>query len=92
MEDATGQEVQHRLATADDNGVSGIGAALAADHDIGGLRELIDDFAFALIAPLEPEYDLVGESLLRHRHALLLHERIRLPDRQNLPRGIPPAG
>jgi hypothetical protein len=33
--------------------VTGVVAALATDHHIGGLGEVIDDLAFAFIAPLE---------------------------------------
>jgi hypothetical protein len=34
--------------------------ALEADHDIGLLREPINDLAFALVAPLRADYDNIG--------------------------------
>jgi hypothetical protein len=36
-----------------DDGVAGVVTALAADNDIGGLGEVVNDFAFAFVAPLE---------------------------------------
>jgi hypothetical protein len=36
-----------------DDGVSGIVSALAADNDIGSFGEVIDNFTFAFVAPLE---------------------------------------
>jgi hypothetical protein len=33
--------------------VAGVVAALAADDDVGGFREVIDDLAFAFVPPLE---------------------------------------
>ena len=38
--------------TADDNRVSCVVAALAADDDVGFIREEVDDFSFSFIAPL----------------------------------------
>jgi hypothetical protein len=46
----------------DDNGVAGVVAALAADDDIGFIREEIDDFSFSFIAPLG-----ANENGIRHR-------------------------
>jgi hypothetical protein len=41
--------------------VAGIVAALAADDDIGRLREVIDDLALAFVPPLEACDDGVHE-------------------------------
>ena len=49
---ARGQQAQLVLDIADDDGVAGIVAALKADHDIGALRQPVDDLALALVAPL----------------------------------------
>ena len=37
---------------ADDERVAGVVAALEAHDDVGAAREPVDDFAFALVAPL----------------------------------------
>ena len=47
---------------ADENSVAGIVAALGADHDVGLLSQHVDDFAFALIAPLGPDQNCIGHS------------------------------
>ena len=41
---------------ADDHGVAGVGAAVVADNDIVLRREEIDNFALALIAPLQADH------------------------------------
>ncbi len=51
-EDAGGDEVEDVFGAADDDGVTGIVAALTADDDLGFLSEKIDDLALAFIAPL----------------------------------------
>jgi hypothetical protein len=44
--------VQNVFLLPDKNGVPGVVAALGADNNVGLLGEDIDDFAFALVAPL----------------------------------------
>jgi hypothetical protein len=54
VEDSRGDVVElERLAVADD-GVSGVGAALVAAHDVGALGEQVDDLALPLVSPLRP--------------------------------------
>ena len=52
-----------------DEGVAGIVAALKAHHDIGLLREPVDDLAFALVAPLGSDHDHIGHELSFRRVA-----------------------
>jgi len=51
-QDAARKEAHHQLVVANHEGVTGIGAAGVADHDLGELRVDIDDLAFAFVAPL----------------------------------------
>jgi hypothetical protein len=51
------------LFTVDD-GVSGVVAALAADDDVGVIGEVIDDFAFAFVAPLGADENSIGHKNL----------------------------
>ena len=44
----------------DDERVAGIVAALEADHDVGLLRQPINNLAFALVAPLGADHDNIG--------------------------------
>ena len=63
MQNAGGDQVQHMLAAADDDGVAGVAAALVA-HDQVGLRgQHVDDLAFAFIAPLGANENGGGHSL-----------------------------
>src|SRR5262249_40608245 len=50
------QEAQLVLNVANDERVSGIGAALKAHNDVGALRQPIDDLALALVAPLGADH------------------------------------
>src|SRR6056297_1535293 len=51
-------EVENGLASIDQQRVSRIVSALESNHCIGVVREQIDDFALAFVAPLGPEdYD-----------------------------------
>ena len=36
--------------------MTGVGTTLAPRHNIGGLRENIDDLPFPFVAPLGPDY------------------------------------
>src|SRR5579863_633278 len=51
-QNAAGHQLQNELLAIDDDSVSGIVAAGIAGHDGEVLREHVDDFAFALVAPL----------------------------------------
>jgi hypothetical protein len=44
--------MQNRFLTAHDQGVTGVRATLKTNHVISMSRKNVDDFAFALIAPL----------------------------------------
>ncbi len=52
VEDPGRDQVQDILLAVEDDGVSGIGTALIARHDVGLLREHVNDLAFPFIAPL----------------------------------------
>src|SRR5256714_8772001 len=52
VNDAGRQQVKHEGLITDLNRVSGVVAALIADHDVEPLREQIDDLAFTFVAPL----------------------------------------
>ena len=45
-----------RLAAEDDR-VAGVRAALVAAHEVGILREQVDDLPLALVSPLRPDDD-----------------------------------
>ena len=51
-QDARGDQVQHGLLAADDEGVTGVVATLEADHCRGSLGEQVDDLTLALVSPL----------------------------------------
>ncbi len=51
---------------ADDQRVAGVVAALEAHHDVGPLRQPVDDLAFALVAPLGADYDDVCHACLEN--------------------------
>ena len=53
--------------TSNDDGVTGIVAALAADDDIGFIREEVDNFSFSFIAPLGAD-----ENRVWHKMSVLL--------------------
>src|SRR3989449_6584154 len=57
LDDAGGDLVQHELPRAGIDGVTGVGAALIADDEIGALGEHIHDLPFALVAPLGADDD-----------------------------------
>ncbi len=62
VEDARGDELQGVLLAIDDDGVSGVVAALVA-HDVRVLlRQQVDDLCFALIAPLGSDDDGDGHA------------------------------
>ncbi len=52
IERTGGEDMQCKSAVVVDDGMTGIGAALKADDNIGGLRQHIGDFALALVAPV----------------------------------------
>src|SRR6266849_1693786 len=55
VNDAGRQQMQHEGLIADLDRMSGIVAALIADHDVETLGEQIDNLALAFIAPLGPD-------------------------------------
>ena len=57
--DAAGHEMQHILHVVVNDRVPGVVAALGTHHHVHFLREIIDDLAFAFIAPLGADYDCV---------------------------------
>ena len=59
-EDAGGHEVQDELLAADEDGVAGVVAAGGADHEVGALRQHVDDLALAFVAPLGADEDGIG--------------------------------
>jgi hypothetical protein len=62
IEDPGGDQVQlPRHAVADDR-VSGVVAALEADHQVGALGEEVGDLALALVAPLGAHDDDAGHT------------------------------
>ena len=69
--DARGQQAELVFDIADDERVAGIVAALKAHHDIGALRQPVDDLALALVAPLGADdgdiAHLAPPSAQRHR-------------------------
>ena len=52
MHDAGRKQMKYERVVADLNRVTGVMAALIADHDVEPLGEQIDDLAFSFIAPL----------------------------------------
>ena len=56
-QNAAGNQLQNELLFPDEDRVAGVVAALIARHDVEALGEQIDDFAFALVAPLRAEDD-----------------------------------
>jgi hypothetical protein len=66
-ENAGGKQVKDVFGAFGDDGVAGVVAALAADDDIGGLGEVVNDFAFAFVAPLEAGDNSVHEFQIFNR-------------------------
>ena len=61
--DPGGQQPQLEGDSADDQRVAGIMPALEAHHDIGALRQPVDDLAFPLVPPLRADdYDVGHEA------------------------------
>ena len=58
-QDAGRDEVQHRLLALDDDRVAGVVAAGVTHDDLRRLREHVNDFAFAFIAPLGADENCV---------------------------------
>ena len=56
--------MENILCAVGDHCVAGVVTALAADHHIGGLGEVIDDLAFAFIAPLEAGNNGIHEMVM----------------------------
>src|SRR4051812_33202963 len=54
---AAWDQLQDKLLSLDDHGVSGIVSAGIASHYVIGLREHVNDLALALIAPLRADND-----------------------------------
>ena len=59
-QNAARNQLQDELLFADENRVAGVVSALIARDDIEAFGEEIDDFAFALVAPLRAEDDYVS--------------------------------
>ena len=59
---AGGQQRQLVGDAVDDERVAGIVAALEAHHDVGLLRQPVDDLALALVAPLGADHDHIGHA------------------------------
>src|SRR6266571_6528867 len=57
VEDAGGHQLELELAMLGDDGVAGVVAALGADDHLGLRGEVVDDLAFALVAPLAADQD-----------------------------------
>src|SRR6266568_7746436 len=57
VEDAGGHQLELELAMLSDDGVAGVVAALGADDHLGLRGEVVDDLAFALVAPLAADQD-----------------------------------
>ena len=66
------QQAQLVFDIADDEGVAGIVAALKAHHDVGPLRQPVDDLALAFVAPLGAD------------HGDITHRASPSPERQHL--------
>ena len=66
MEDARRDLVQDVEVAADDDGVTRVGAALVAHHEVGALREHVDQLALPLIAPLRAHYDDTSGAGVEH--------------------------
>ena len=66
MQDAGGNLLEDELAVADDDGMSGVGAALVADDQVGPLREDVDELALALVAPLSADDHDASGSRVEH--------------------------
>ena len=58
-----GNQLQNELLLADEDRVPGVVAALIARHNIEALGKQIDDFAFALVAPLRAQNDYVAHAM-----------------------------
>lgn len=58
-EDAGGEEVEDVFCAFGDDGVACVISALAADDDVCGFGEVIDNFAFSFVAPLEAGDDCI---------------------------------
>ena len=58
-QNAGGNEMQDVFFAAVNDGVAGVIAALAADHDVGVAGQDVDDFALAFIAPLRADQNRV---------------------------------
>ena len=54
-QDAGGQQVQRVLLVADDDGVSGVVAAVELHHPVGALTEQIGGLALSFVAPLHAD-------------------------------------
>ncbi len=55
--------MEDEFLSAMNDGVPGIVAALAADHDVGLAGENVDDLALAFIAPLRADEDRICHAL-----------------------------
>ena len=59
VQDSGGDQRQNGFLAADDQGVPGVVAALKAHHRLRLIGQQIDDFALALVAPLQTDHDQV---------------------------------
>ena len=73
-ENAGGHEVQHILLLAHIDGVTGVIAARITNHDVRLLRQHVDDFAFAFVAPLGAH-----ENRISHKCILPADRTIKIP-------------
>jgi hypothetical protein len=61
-QDAGGDEVEDVFFGADEDGVSGVVAALGADNDVGLFGENVDDFSLPFVTPLGPNQYCIRHS------------------------------
>jgi hypothetical protein len=62
VQSARWDQMQHRLLAIDDQGMTGIVAALKTHDDVGIVGKKVDDFAFAFVAPLSAYDCYVGHN------------------------------
>ena len=66
VQDARRDLAKDELSIADNNGMAGVGAALIAHHEVGPLRQHIDQLSLALVSPLCPDHHHAGGLLVEH--------------------------
>ena len=68
IQDPGRNEVQRVSFATDDDRVAGVVPALIPDYEVGVLGEQVGDFAFALVAPLDPNQGGTGHGYLSIRN------------------------